>query len=72
MDDPPPLTQRATEEFSFDAGSGSDTSESSAHAIAPGKLSHQLVMKSQNDTTSQLRTFLVQMTLLQISLLYLA
>jgi|FrelakmetLWP11LW_1041352.scaffolds.fasta_scaffold204337_1 hypothetical protein len=38
MDEPPPITQRTVEEFSYDPGSGSDTSESSAHAIAPGEI----------------------------------
>jgi hypothetical protein len=38
MDDPPPLSHRPTEDFALDPGSGSDTSESSAHAIAPGNM----------------------------------
>ena len=37
MEEPPPIPERAVEEFSFDPGSGSDTSESSAApTIAPG------------------------------------
>ena len=37
MSEPPPITERTVEEFSFDPGSGSDTSESSsAHTVAPG------------------------------------
>lgn len=39
MDEPPPIAQRPVEEFSYDPGSGSDTSESSSapHTIAPGQ-----------------------------------
>ena len=39
MDEPPPIPERTVEEFSYDPGSGSDTSECSraSNNIAPGK-----------------------------------